>query len=78
MSAARRPSRVLAADVILDVGTPSRLFLSYHLDAIAVRAKLGRSDLRRRVVAIERRFEKARGNRGLSSPKPLIVVRREV
>ena len=53
-------------------------FLSHHLDVIAVRAKPGRSDWCRRFFGIERRFEKTRGNRGLSSPKPLIVVRREV
>ena len=41
-------------------------------------ANPGRSDWYRHVFGIERRFEKARGNRGLSSPKPLIVVRREV
>jgi hypothetical protein len=37
----------------------------------------GRSNWYRRVFRIERRFEKARGNRGLSSPKPLIVVYRK-
>jgi hypothetical protein len=36
------------------------------------------SDLCWRVYSIERRFEKARGGRGPSSLKPLIVVCREV
>ena len=43
MSAARRPSRVLATDVILDVGVRSRLFLSHHLDARGVRGSIFRT-----------------------------------
>jgi hypothetical protein len=41
-------------------------------------AKPGRSDWCWRVFGIERRLEKPRGGRGLSSLKPLIVVSREV
>jgi hypothetical protein len=38
----------------------------------------GRSVWCWRVFGSERRFEKARGGRGLSSPNPFIVVRRKV
>jgi hypothetical protein len=41
-------------------------------------AKPGRSDRCWRIFSVERCFEKARGGRGASSLKPLIVVRREV
>ena len=41
-------------------------------------AEPGRSDWCWRIFSIERRFEKARGGRGRSSLKPLIVVCREV
>jgi hypothetical protein len=53
-------------------------YFSATILVLVVRAKPGRSDWYRRFFGIERRFEKARGNRGLSSAKPLIVVRREV
>jgi hypothetical protein len=67
----------MPTDVILDVGARSRLFLSHHLGAMAVHAKPGRSDRCWRFFGIERRFEKARGGRGPSSPNPPIVVCRK-
>jgi hypothetical protein len=58
----------------------------HHLGARGVRrfylvdtgGRHGRSDFWWRIFDIERCLEKARGDRGLSSPNPVVIVCREV